>query len=438
MTINFPFIQYLKVSNYQLYPGEDGKSGVSVNFDQGPWVVLGVNGLGKSTLLLIMKRLLTGPAIVRDAGFTGSGSELLMIDRRVFSARVSDRARDSTAEMRVVLGKTVLTVTRNLENLALISSTFELEGKQTKINNEEDYRTALARAMGLVRFEDALRVIDRIVFYLESRETLVWNLAAQFEIFRAILLPEKSGKIRALESEIISADSSARNLNASLYKLSERRRKEVAKHTSAAETTALLESAKAELAVLQKREEKLFERLPTLDQERHDARLLNMNAERKVDDLAEQYEEQKFTLIRHAFAGVPPSDKYIFLKLISERVCPACGNEAENAAAELERRPAEGLCLVCGSARDTTGNVTPTTDTIREKVEAAFSALEVAREQQRVTNLYFAEKVEAFNSCQEKLKLSEMKLTEQDVKCGASKIGFRRRPDPKRPGMMTK
>lgn len=403
MAINFPLFERLEVLNYQLYPGRGGAHGLVVEFDQGPWVVLGVNGLGKTTLLLIMKRLLAGPVNVRDAGFSGSGSEILSADRRVFATRVGDQARGATAEVRVRFGAVVVSVKRRLDNLELISSTFNRNGAQTQAADEEAFRIELADAIGLARFGDVLRILDRIVFFLESREGLLWNTAAQFEIFRALLLPQHSGKIRALESEIVSADSSARNLNAALFKLSERRRKEIAKHTNAAETSALLEDAKAKLASLQKREEKLFAGVPELDQRREDARRQWMQAARKVDDVAQQYEEVKYNLLRHAFAGVPPSDKYVFLKLITERICATCGSKSEDAAKELERRTAEGRCLICGTPREIEGKVTTTTGLVQEKVELSYSELEAARERQRLANEQFAEEAEAFDACQAKL-----------------------------------
>lgn len=400
MAINLPKFERLEVKDFQLYPGGADAPGISFDFDEGPWIVLGVNGLGKSTLLLIMKKLLTGPVTVRDAGFSGSGRELLLSDRRIFAARVSDQARNATAEIRVSFGGTVLTATRQLDNLALTSATIDLDGSSTQTTDEEAYRTSLTKAMGLSRFEDAVRVIDRIVFYLESRETLVWDTAAQFEIFRALLLPEKSGQIRSLESEIISADSSARNLNAALYKLSERRRKEIAKHSNAAETAALLEDAKAKLAELEKREEKQMASLPELDQRRTDARRIRMQAVRDVDEFAQRYEEQKFNFLRHAFSGVPPSDKYIFLKLITERVCATCGSQAEQAAKELERRPAEGRCLICGTPLNTSEAVTTTTEAIQDKVKLSYAELAAAKEHAESAETRYAEDAAEFDKCQ--------------------------------------
>lgn len=78
-------------------------------------------------------------------------------------------------------------------------------------------------------FGDVLRLCDR-VFFLENRERLLWDWRAQYEVFRSLLLSsEDSGRLRTLESQIVSADSAARNIRATMYKLRNRREKEVRK-----------------------------------------------------------------------------------------------------------------------------------------------------------------------------------------------------------------
>src|SRR5205085_4180306 len=115
-------------------------------------------------------------------------------------------------------GNAVLRVRRRLSDLGLVEATVRGVELVEPISDEAGYRAVLASLMGLARFEDALRVLDRVTFYLEAREPLIWDLAAQFELFRAILTPAHSGELRRLEGEIVSADSSARNLSAVLYK----------------------------------------------------------------------------------------------------------------------------------------------------------------------------------------------------------------------------
>lgn len=381
MSIHFPVFQRLDVDGYRLYPGLPNSPGLHLDFTPGPWIVLGVNGLGKSTLLLILKHVLTGPARIRGAGFTGDRSDVLPVDQRFFAVRVGDGAKAAVATAEIKFGAAVLKVRRRLSDLGLVEASVRGGQDEAVVTTEHEYRTLLAELMGLARFEDALRVLDRVTFFLEAREPLIWDLSAQFELFRAILTPSSSEELRRLEGEIVSADSSARNLNAVLYKLVSRRDAQQAKQETAAETRARLAKATAELEEAEAEEIKLQKQLEAAEERRSDARIAAKRADRAADDAARQYEEIKFEVLRHAFAGVSPNEQYVFLKIISERICLACGNKADLAADELERRRAENRCLVCGSERHTDENVVSTAATMNLRATEAFKALQSVRDE---------------------------------------------------------
>ncbi len=383
MSIHFPIFQRLDVDGYRLYPGLPNSPGLHLDFTPGPWIVLGVNGLGKSTLLLVLKYVLTGPARIRGAGFTGERSDVLPVDQRFFAVRVGDGAKAAVATAEIRFGASVLKVRRRLSDLGLVEASVRGRQSEAAATTEDEYRTLLAKLMGLARFEDALRVLDRVTFFLEAREPLIWDLSAQFELFRAILTPSSSEELRRLEGEIVSADSSARNLNAVLYKLVNRRDTQQVKQETAAETRARLAKATAELEEAEAQEIKLQNGLEAAEERRSDARISVKRADRGADDAAQKYEEIKFEVLRHAFAGVTPNEQYVFLKIISERVCLACGNNAEMAAEELERRRAENRCLVCGSERHADENVVSTATAVQSKAAEAFAALQAARDELR-------------------------------------------------------
>ncbi|HEX8191576.1 MAG TPA: hypothetical protein VF552_01620 [Allosphingosinicella sp.] len=271
------------------------------------------------------------------------------------------------------------------------------------MTDEAAYRALLAELMGLARFEDALRVLDRVTFFLEPREPLLWDLSAQFELFRAILTPARSEELRRLEGEIVSADSSARNLNAVLYKLVSRRDSQQTKHKNLAETRARLAKATAELGEAEVSELNLQHAFEEAEERRSDARIALKRADRSADDAAQKYEEIKFEVLRHAFAGVSPNEQYVFLKIISERMCLACGNKADVAAEELERRRTKRLCLVCGSPRDTGTNVVATAAVMQAKASEAFEALQAAR-------VALGEAEEKYRAAEEEHRISDESL----------------------------
>jgi hypothetical protein len=86
--------------------------------------VVGINGLGKTTLLSILYRSLLGPrdqSKSDEVGLLGSQHDLsTWRDRRYFRDRVADDAKDATAEIDVQFGGSVLTVRRRLFDLEVI------------------------------------------------------------------------------------------------------------------------------------------------------------------------------------------------------------------------------------------------------------------------------------------------------------------------------
>ena len=58
--IHLPVVERLRVLNYPLYPGSS-RQGLDLSFDRGVTVIAGINGIGKTTLLNLLLRMLVGP-----------------------------------------------------------------------------------------------------------------------------------------------------------------------------------------------------------------------------------------------------------------------------------------------------------------------------------------------------------------------------------------
>jgi len=294
--INFPQFRFLKLAGYDLYPGQEETEGLEVDFLNGPWLVFGVNGLGKSTLLLILRFALLGAVRPRRAGFAGQGNnDLQPVNSDFFAVRVADRAKDASVCLKVDFGDSTIEVTRRLSDMKLVQALVSTPNSLDEIEDESAYREALSTVMGLPRFEDVVRVADKVTFLLEDRQLLVWDVAAQFEVFRALLTPKSSSEIRDLEGKIISADSSARNLNAALTKIVRRQNIERQKRFRVGDTTARLAAVEAERDTLRERESKVKLTLEGRELKLEDLHLQLKRAEHEADNAAQVYER----IVRH-------------------------------------------------------------------------------------------------------------------------------------------
>ena len=129
--IRFPILESARINDFGLYPGL-GEQGVDIRFDTNLSVIVGANGLGKSTLLLMLFRTLTGPTdipgAVRDGELGSARLEpkgLSRNERRTFAARVSDGALNATATVTIRLGDALIKITRSLRDLTLIEWTVD-------------------------------------------------------------------------------------------------------------------------------------------------------------------------------------------------------------------------------------------------------------------------------------------------------------------------
>lgn len=410
--IAFPLIERVSVHRYGLYPGRDGGGVLDLELGTGPWLVLGVNGLGKSTLLLLLRYLLAGPVRTRAAGFAGDRDDLQPVNGRFFAVRVAGGADEATGSISVRFGDSTLTVERTLSALTLKSATVSIGENTRTISDETEYREAITGLMGVAQFTDVVRVLDHLTFYLEGRQLLIWDLAAQFELFRALLTPTLSADLRRLEGEIVSADSAGRNLNATIFKITQRRDREATKRTSADDTRARIASTQGELDKLTNDELALAEKLEAAETQRADSNLLRKRAEKSVDDAAQAYEKLKFEVLRQAFAGVSPTDQYLYLKLLSERICIACNQAAPDAAAELQRRHDSGRCVVCGNTRDFDHSVGSIADALKARASEAFDHLETCRaESESVQKQYVSDNNAVYALHQ---GISELRLSIED------------------------
>lgn len=124
--ICLPVFRHLKIDDYQLYPGTDAHPGVDVELGPGLTLILGANGLGKTTLVTMLYRLLTGtqdiPNLANSGALGGRSLDVRTrnrIEQRTFADRVADGASSATATLTLQIGDDEIRVRRKLANLTL-------------------------------------------------------------------------------------------------------------------------------------------------------------------------------------------------------------------------------------------------------------------------------------------------------------------------------
>lgn len=346
--INFPVFERICVRNYAMYGTSDSPV-LDHTFRTGVNVIVGINGLGKTTLLNILLRSLTGASDVPGDDELGEKKRrLVAADRHWFRRRVPDDAVNAKVTVWFHLGAHFFEVTRSLANLDILELWVDqqLVPPARPVELEATYRDITMRAAGLASFDDLVFLLRYVVFYLEDRRSLVWDTSAQGEIL-SILFGERGadrGEYVELFNSILSKDSEYRNLRAVVNK----RRKEaeaVAKSIDGGQVDMLiksLESKRKELAELAdlkneaaKQRRSLREQLDNRRQEIHDIR-----AELAVD---------LNTFYESFFPRVNDTGRYLLAHFEAGTGCLVCGSRDPKAIGLVNSKLYMNTCPVCAS-----------------------------------------------------------------------------------------
>ena len=376
--INFPILQRLDITGYGLYPGEaPSDSGLHVEFQPGLTLVLGTNGIGKSTLVRIIYRLLTGPYDI--SGLVGASSlgnmslsatPITVVERRSLGQRVLDGARNATARLSLAFGTHSVIIERRLSDLSL--TYFCIDGRDLPNDEKANYQEEIIRLVGLWAFGDWILLLQHLVFYFEDRRALVWDSSAQTEILRFLFLPPVPSKRWTQDKrEILELDSRIRNLNAALNR--EERALAFTDSKVAAGT-----DVRQELKVLQELQEIDLERRAGLEASilevenlRQQARLRAMTAEQDHESRFRDLERAKLTAIGARFPDRCETARYILAQLLTENRCLVCDNVAPQAAAEYAARLTHTQCIVCGSDLSGDDSIVPAPEVADKRVDRA-------------------------------------------------------------------
>ena len=356
--INLPVLSQLDIDGYGLFPGTESSPGLHTELVPGLKLILGANGLGKTTLVTIIYRMLTGPSDIPNLGSAGDlggrrlqAKRLSSWDRRVFAERVRDGAAEARATLSFYLGETKIEVTRRLQTLSMLHLCVNDENIEVTDTSFEDI---VQQSAGVSSFGDWILLLRHLVFYFEDRRALVWDPSAQIQLLRLLFLPpNEAEEMTHKEREILELDSLVRNTRYIL------RRRE----NALAQTEGSLKSAddvRQQLKLLQAIQKLENNRLDDLNDElvratakREEARLNALTDEQEHESAMRNLERLQLREIEAAFPDATEVGKYIIGQILAEEKCLTCGSTVPDFAHELQARIRRGECPVCGSPRDT-------------------------------------------------------------------------------------
>ena len=366
--------------DYGLYPGAEPGAGLHLTFEPGLTLILGANGLGKTTLVTMLFRLLTGPSdITALVGGSDLGNASLRVTRlqgkrrRTFSERVADGAAGATATLVFEVGAQRVSVERSLRDLTLRSFAV---GASNLEPDENRYQSEMARLANVSTFSDWILLLRYIVFYFEQRRSLVWDPSAQRHLLRILFLESDAAQDwTERERRILQADTRIRNLRAVTSSEEGALAKDESLASGEPETRQELGELEQEQEADGSSLDEIDSTLADLEAHHERARLHFLTLEQDRESLYRELERSELIAIGDQLPRQSESARYILAQLFTDYECLVCGREVPEFVRSMESRIREHICIMCGSHREDDESHVPIELTM-ERVSRSDAALQ--------------------------------------------------------------
>ncbi|MDE2837269.1 MAG: AAA family ATPase [Chloroflexota bacterium] len=354
LMVNLPLLRSLDVTGYGLYPGGTGEPGLHARFKPGLTLVLGANGLGKTTLVTMLYRLLTGPYDFRafaQGGDLGTASREVVplrgSPRQTFAHRVADGAVQARARLTFDVGGVEVSVERSLRDLTLLG--FNVGGDPLD-QDEELYQAAMVSLANVSTFSDWILLLRFIVFYLEDRRALVWDPTAQRQVLRVLFLdPQHSKDWEERERKILAEDSRVRNMQSVRSNLMKRISHVESLTVDAPRVKKELEERDRDQQEAQESLERETSALPAVDDNYERARHRVLILEQDRESRYRELEHARLLAVSARLPQHSDSARYILTQILTEEHCLVCGTSVPEVSRSMESRIEDDKCVVCGS-----------------------------------------------------------------------------------------
>lgn len=315
----------------------------------GPFLIIGGNGLGKTTILQSIIFAIAGGA--DKESFSDRRDADQHWNQKYFSKRLT---KPKDAEVRVVLliGATKIEVRRGLDSHNVRGVQIN-DGEPTNSSKAQSlYEAAVVKATGCNTFRDFKFLIHRLCYLPEDRHSLVWDVEGQLGV--SLLICGESDSDQIIRNHIEKwreADTEMRHVHVSVTHLEERLAKAMAaqKKQPARPKKELVDDARIQFekakVLLTATTEAIVE--ATIKLNKTTVQLHEINLSIEADEQLLDEHEERFTL--SCMLDQERADAALALqKLLTLKQCPFCTQKAKELNVRAVTNVNNGLCPICG------------------------------------------------------------------------------------------
>ena len=377
--IYLPELLSINIKNYTLYP-----NGLDYTFDfvKGVNLVLGGNGMGKTTFVNIIRYAILG-LYKKPFGYTRTYQGNIIEKRQLFPQKYfSNRMDDSihtdaspTVSISMKINNVAVELVRDLSSITLLQlkvNGIELSGSLINQFNYEKLSDAakkdtlpykyeeIIKTNTNLEFDDLIFFVNEVLFFGEDHKTILWNDRdffpdVQSELFNKYfndpdLDKKRQEAIRKAKYFDSLSRHSSEDMRAINKVLSKMKDTPVTDHsTNNKENTALiliglrekLAEMDAKLAAIQKERASKSQEISLLQNEINKISL-------SANDIDKQLKQIEEKLNNHIWETLHPS-YHVFIKNIQlNHICPMCNKPND----DLVEKVANGsnICFACGAS----------------------------------------------------------------------------------------
>lgn len=340
MAVIFPKIKSLTVYGFRkIFTNEC----LEIDFSKNLSIILGGNGLGKTTLLQCIIYALTGGT---DNANVEENSTLRW-SHTYFKGRIDD---DAYVVINFFLGQTQVTLKREFNSTRVLECT--IKDSDNYVIQKSSFEQVICEYGNYNSIDDFSFIVNRLLYLPENRRSILWDYDAQIRTLMIInneFIVE--GDYRILRQTIKEKDSNKRKIHWDIGRLEKRQAQKTVNlndyskvETSKDNHNNFVINKKNLLEKLQiqtDNSKKLYYEIR--DDENTCNSLVNSISEigNKVQTVEAAY--MQTLLLEHdvEFSSV-------FSKTLKSGYCPACDQKSDNLKKTIIDRIKQGTCLICG------------------------------------------------------------------------------------------
>lgn len=369
MGVILPKINLMKVEGFDKIFKEDI---VEIDFSKSLNILLGGNGLGKTTLLQCIIYGLTGgtniPEVEPLKGFRW--------DHNFFRKRVKvERQQDAKVTIEFNVSNKRFRVVRGLQGNRVID--FYIDDNQANIKYEE----AIIEYGKYDNFNSFVFIVSRLLYLPENRRSLMWDYDAQIRALMILsndIIDEE--EYRNLRLQIKNMDSTKRHTIVRINKIKDVLEKKY-NEVEIKETEEIDDKTDEMQSMLFIRKRELSEKLQILldDKRKSISELKNYEARRdelipKIYELSELLRKNEGKVINQSIEKYGKKQGMFLDKVVNYGICPCCGKTNHNFQKVVKRRIENGECLICGNSSDLSAINDIDIEAIQEQLQEKLSA----------------------------------------------------------------